>query len=607
MFFVPEPSPLFFRLCLLIHLIDQSRSTTKTHAKPRTVVINYTTQHVEMKYGKVSFLALLCSLYVRGSLADPESEQEPLVFNPTEVKAPLVEQFQGAWSERWIPSHAKRFVNGIEEMSYVGEWAVEESSGPGALKGEAGLVMKDEAAHHAISYEFDEPINEPEKDLVVQYEVNPEEGLNCGGAYLKLLAEPTHGEMSNSIDYRIMFGPDKCGVNDRVHFIFKHKNPLTGEYSEKHLDSRPASLLKPGITNLYTLIVKPDQTFEVRINGDVVRQGSLFYDFIPPVLPPVEIYDPEDIKPADWVDEPEIPDPNAVKPDDWDEDAPRMIPDPDAVKPEDWLEDEPLYIPDPEAQKPEDWDDEEDGDWIPSEIINPKCIEGAGCGEWKPPMIRNPNYRGPWSPPMIPNPEFIGEWYPRKIPNPDYFDDDHPSHFGPLYGVGFELWTMQPNIRFSNIYVGHSIEDAERLGNETFLPKLKAERELLSKQESTEKQSMHVDEESNQILEKFLDVYDIIKAKLPPNVAEKVDYYVETIIETPEIGIAIVAVLGSLTAVILTCYFYFFASSSPASLSTGTTEAEKEQQEKFKQETETEKIDVSYAPETESPTAKNED
>jgi calnexin len=34
--------------------------------------------------------------------------------------------------------------------------------------------------------------------------------------------------------------------------------------------------------------------------------------------------------------------------------------------------------------------------------------------------------------------------------------------------IGFEIWTMQNDILFDNIYIGHSIEDAEKLRKETF-------------------------------------------------------------------------------------------------------------------------------------------
>jgi len=42
--------------------------------------------------------------------------------------------------------------------------------------------------------------------------------------------------------------------------------------------------------------------------------------------------------------------------------------------------------------------------------------------------------------------------------------------------IGFEIWTMQNDILFDNIYIGHSVEDAEKLKEETFDLKVKAEK-----------------------------------------------------------------------------------------------------------------------------------
>ncbi|KAF8963963.1 Calreticulin family-domain-containing protein [Flammula alnicola] len=151
----------------------------------------------------------------------------------------------------------------------------------------------------------------------------------------------------------VMFGPDLTCPGTKVHFIFRHKSPKTGETEEKHLKVPPRPTIEK-LTNLYTLIVNPDNTFEILINGESEKKGSLLEDFDPAVNPPKEIEDPDDFKPADWVDEATIADPDAKKPDDWDEDAPYQIVDEDAVKPEGWLDDEPLSIPDPDATKPED-------------------------------------------------------------------------------------------------------------------------------------------------------------------------------------------------------------------------------------------------------------
>jgi calnexin len=92
----------------------------------------------------------------------------------------------------------------------------------------------------------------------------------------------------NKTPFTIMFGPDKCGATNKVHFIFRHQNPKTGEWEEKHLINPP----NPKITKttaLYTLIVNPDQTFEILINDESARKGSLLEDFDPAVNPPAEI------------------------------------------------------------------------------------------------------------------------------------------------------------------------------------------------------------------------------------------------------------------------------------------------------------------------------
>ena len=436
-----------------------------------------------------SAIAAAILAFTSGALADEDvaKKASPAVtlpsFTPTSIKGAFLEQFTDDWETRWQPSHAKKDTTGdadSEEWAYVGEWAVEEPTVLKGMTGEKGLVVKNPAAHHAISAKFPNVIDPKGKPLVVQYEVKLQKGLECGGAYLKLLRENEglhQEEFANTTPYVIMFGPDKCGHNNKVHFIFNHKNPKTGEYEEKHLKTPPsANIVKT--TELYTLIVNPDNTFSIQKNHETVREGSLLEDFAPSVNPEAEIDDPKDFKPEDWVDDARIPDPEATKPEDWDEDAPFEIVDEEATIPEDWLENEPLTVPDPEAEKPEDWDDEEDGDWIAPTVANPKCAEASGCGPWTKPMIKNPDYKGMWTAPFIDNPAYKGVWKPAKIANPDYFEDKTPANFEPMGAIGFEIWTMQSDILFDNIYVGHSIEDATALAAETFDKKIVAEKAL---------------------------------------------------------------------------------------------------------------------------------
>lgn len=57
------------------------------------------------------------------------------------------------------------------------------------IVGDEGLVLKTKAAHHAISVPFETPLDPAGKPLVVQYEVKLQKGLDCGGAYIKLLTD----------------------------------------------------------------------------------------------------------------------------------------------------------------------------------------------------------------------------------------------------------------------------------------------------------------------------------------------------------------------------------------------------------------------------------
>ena len=137
------------------------------------------------------------------------------------AKGGFLEQFTDDWDTRWKPSHAKKEQekDAKEEWAYVGNWAVDEPHVFKGMHGDKGLIVKDKAAHHAISAKFEKPINPKGKPLVVQYEVKLQDSLECGGAYLKLLQENKklhRDEFSNASPYVIMFGPDKCGSTNKV-------------------------------------------------------------------------------------------------------------------------------------------------------------------------------------------------------------------------------------------------------------------------------------------------------------------------------------------------------------------------------------------------------
>lgn len=55
--------------------------------------------------------------------------------------------------------------------------------------------------------------------------------------------------------------------------------------------------------------------------------------------------------------------------------------------------------------------------------------------------------------------------------------------------IGFEIWTMQKDILFDNIYIGHSVSDAEKLKKETYDVKSASEKveEAASKPKTEDK------------------------------------------------------------------------------------------------------------------------
>jgi calnexin len=379
--------------------------------------------------------------------------------------------------------HVKRKWIASRLPNYTGKWEIALPAPPKALPEEKMLFMTTPNSSYGISTKFDTPFDPTNKILIIQYEVRVQEHLECGGFYIKLFGGENFNpiSLSNETAYVIMFGPDKCGSANKVHFIFRHLNPRTGVFEEKRLVDPPVPR-RDSLTHLYTLIVRPDNRYEILIDGESSKEGSLLTDFSPPVNPPVTIDDPHDTKPVDWVDNELIPDPNATKPPDWDESEPEFINDPRRLAPpEGWLLLESKFIPDPIARKPHNWDNDLYGDWEPRLIPNPKCELAPGCGSYTPPIVRNPLYKGRWNAPKIPNPEYKGIWKPRKIRNPDYVEDLHPHNFKRLIGVGFELWTVNKGVGFNNVFIGSDESAMRKWIREHFVPKQKAQIAALQK------------------------------------------------------------------------------------------------------------------------------
>ncbi|CAD7091820.1 unnamed protein product [Hermetia illucens] len=278
-----------------------------------------------------------------------------------------------------------------------------------------GIQTSEDARFYALSHKFS-PFSNKDKPLVIQFSVKHEQNIDCGGGYVKVFdCSLDQTDMHGESPYEIMFGPDICGPGTKkVHVIFSYKG-------KNHLINKEIRCKDDIYTHFYTLIVKPDNTYEVLIDNEKVESGNLEDDW--DFLPPKKIKDPE-----------------AKKPEDWDERA--TIPDPDDKKPEDW--DKPEHIPDPDATKPEDWDDEMDG-------------------EWEPPMIDNPEYKGEWQPKQIDNPNYKGIWKHPEIDNPEYTADDNLYLRKELCTIGFDLWQVKSGTIFDNVLITDDVDYASKL------------------------------------------------------------------------------------------------------------------------------------------------
>eukprot|EP01121_Diplochlamys_sp_Union-15-3_P015899 TRINITY_DN531_c0_g3_i7.p1 TRINITY_DN531_c0_g3~~TRINITY_DN531_c0_g3_i7.p1 ORF type:complete len:399 (-),score=115.88 TRINITY_DN531_c0_g3_i7:74-1270(-) len=322
----------------------------------------------------------------------------------------FAEKFDKNWESRWVKAYPKKAENAD------GEWGWSAGKFYNDAEKDKGLQTTQDAKFYTISAEFPKEFSNRGKDLIIQYTVKFEQNIDCGGGYLKIYPASLDQENMNSeSEYNIMFGPDICGSSTRrVHVIFSHNG-------KNHLIKKEIRPETDEFTHIYRLVVKPDNTYEVYIDGDKKESGSLEEDW--DILPPKQIKDPNAHKPSDWVDEKEIADPEDKKPEGWD--------------------DIPAEIPDPEASKPDDWDEDLDG-------------------EWEAPQIPNPEYKGAWKAKQIPNPAYKGEWVHPLVDNPDYHPNANLYAYDSFKYVGIDIWQVKSGTIFDNILITDSEEKADK-------------------------------------------------------------------------------------------------------------------------------------------------
>ena len=339
--------------------------------------------------------------------------------------------FLGKWEERWTYSTSKGAEAGKFKVSPGKYFASADNT---------GIKTGEDARFYQVSTPM-EKFSNKDKDLVIQLLVKHEQSIDCGGGYVKLFPSTLDpATMHGESPYNIMFGPDICGPGTKkVHVIFNYND-------ENHLVKKDIRCKDDTLSHVYTLVVKPDNSYKVYIDFEEVEGGSLENDW--DFLKPKEILDPEAQKPEDWDDR-------------------KMIPDPEDKKPEDW-DDIPELIVDEKAVMPEDWDEDMDG-------------------EWEPPMIDNPEFKGEWKPKMIDNPAYKGEWKHPMIPNPEYVADDSIYSFEDFGHIGIDIWQVKSGTIFDDIIVGDDFEEIKSLTEASFQELVKVEKELLAKDEEDAK------------------------------------------------------------------------------------------------------------------------
>jgi len=355
------------------------------------------------------------------------------------------EAFDDGWEDRWVMSKHK---------SDLGKFVLSAGKFYGDAEKDKGIQTSQDARFYALSANFDKFSNEG-KELVIQFTVKHEQNIDCGGGYVKVFpSDLDQANMHGDSPYNIMFGPDICGPGTKkVHVIFNYKG-------KNLLVKKDIRCKDDQYTHLYTLIVRPDNTYEVKIDNEKVDGGELEADW--DFLAPKKIQDPE-----------------AKKPDDWDENE--KIDDPEDTKPEDY--DKPQNIPDPEAKKPDDWDDEMDG-------------------EWEPPMIDNPEYKGEWKPKQIDNPAYKGKWVHPEIDNPEYEADDKLYSYADFGHIGFDLWQVKSGTIFDNVLITDDADYAKKVGDETWGKTKDPEKKMKDQADEEERKQQEEEEKKRKEEEK---------------------------------------------------------------------------------------------------------
>jgi len=198
------------------------------------------------------------------------------IFVPASLAATyLSEKFDDGdkWRARWVDATWK-----IDDNT-AGVFKLTAGGYPGSETADVGIQTTDDFRFYTISTKLSKPFQRKSgstvKDLVVQYSVKHEQKwIECGGGYIKLLPQGLNQPQFTSDTQEVLtFGPDLCGTETRNVIV------------APRADGRAYPLVKDircesdKLTHFYTLIIRQDDSFEVRIDGEKREEGKLSDDF----------------------------------------------------------------------------------------------------------------------------------------------------------------------------------------------------------------------------------------------------------------------------------------------------------------------------------------
>ncbi|KFD46052.1 hypothetical protein M513_13076, partial [Trichuris suis] len=328
-------------------------------------------------------------------------------------------------SNRWRVGGTLREQDGYNLVFYDGQWKIHTHSNP-LLKRNYVLLMQTPAAYHAICSAFKKPFIFRSKPLIIQYDLKFQVPLmECGGGYVKLyegFGLNCYEIFRNDTEFQLMFGPDKCGGKQIIHFIIGQKDHKTSVFTPQAISSkRPLnSIFQDTLTHLFTLALYPNDSYFIYIDQLLHDHGNLKDKMM-----------------------------KKMSHNDFPKDKSNTL-----------------------KRAPTDWNNEEVDSVSPAvNVNNATCKDGSDCVALHEPSMRDLEHREQRVTPLTVN---------RKESRGT--DESSGSVFrilGPIHWLGLELWTDTPDLAFDNFLVTDNLTFANYFAQCTWQVQQAAEKEWI--------------------------------------------------------------------------------------------------------------------------------